>query len=839
MRTVVAFGAIFCIVLAGCDDATVNDDRDGGGGDGGAIDPFKIDGGVPTGDGGSVPDLPQGNFYPPRPSPIAAENMKPGSTGWQLTLPSAGLGAYLDQYGVLPGATVNVHAGATKACPATWELWRLGYYGGTRGRLVASGGPLTVPTAGQEQIDPTTGMITAGWPTTFAITVPADATTGYYLVKLSTSQAQTYAPLVVREATPGAPVVVDIAMNTYQAYNAWGGTSLYDNFRTDWGWAHAYAVSFDRPFLQGDGAGQLFWSDRDFITFAEAQGYDLAYVTDGDLDRDVQLLARRRLAIVQGHSEYWSGAQRAHLEAAVAAGTNLAFFGANDVYWQVRWSTDDRRTLIGYKEFCARDPLFTTSPNDASCRYRDLQTPRPENALLGVMFGEWQATAAPFRISDAGQWLWSGSSATTGALIPGLFGFESDRRYGNGAEPAGVTEVGAAMVENHSAQVSVAQSTMYTAPSGAIIFAAASTDWSRLLAADGMWDARVQHATANLFAKLAGDGTVGASALTPFTLGPPPPTPSYRGGVSVSTLTTSLVQPVAVTTAGNGDAIVADGNRIVRVTPSGAVSVVAGSTTAGYADGPAASAAFFGPRGVAVRGDGAIYVSDSSNHKIRLIANGVVSTVAGVAEGFADGDGNTVAKFDTPMSIAMHPSGVLVVADAWNHRIRAVDGSGRVSTWAGNGTVNVTDGPGAQATFNFPFALAVRGDGSIVVVDAETGLLRLVANDSAHTVSSFWGQLGLSGWRDGDASTSSVMEILAVASRANGETVLVDGATWRIRGLRGGVIDTIAGGATSERVDGAGPSAGFQLPHAAAAAPDGSILVADTGNHALRRIVAP
>ena len=837
MRNAIAFGVFFGIVIVGCKAPSPDDAR--GGSDGGSpTNPFGLDGGVGAmPDAASPPDLPQNNYFPPRPSPIAAENLRPGSTGWQLTLPSAGLEAYLDAYGVLPGATVSVHAGAASATQATWELWRLGYYGGARGRLIASGGPVSVPASTPAQIDPTTGMVSAGWPATFAITVPDDAPTGYYLVKLSTSAAQTYAPLIVREATPGAPVLVDIAIDTYQAYNAWGGTSLYDNSRTDWSPQHAYAVSFDRPFAQGNGAGQLFWSDRDFITFAEAQGYDLGYVTDEDLDRDVQLLAHRRLAVVQGHSEYWTGAQRSHVEAALAAGTNLAFFGANDAYWQVRWSAD-RRSLIGYKEFCAGDPLLLTAPNDASCRFRDLQTPRPENALLGVMFGEWQATAAPFRIADASTWLWRGSSATTGALIPGLFGFESDRRYGNGAEPAGVSEVGSALVENHSAQVSVAQSTIYTAPSGAVVFAAASTDWSRLLAADGMWDARVQQATANLFAQLAGDGTVGAAALTPFALGPPPQQPTYRSGVTVSTWTTSLTQPVAVVAAPNGDAIVADGNRIVRVTPSGAISVIAGSATAGFADGPAASAAFFGPRGVAVRSDGGIYVSDSSNHKIRLIANGTVSTVAGVGEGFCDG-GPGVARFDTPMAIALHPSGVLLVADAWNHRIRAVDAGGNVTTWAGTGAVNVIDGPGAKAAFNFPFALTVRADGSTIVVDAETGLLRLVGNDSAHTVSTFSGELGLPGWQDGPAGASSVMEILGVASRASGETVLVDGATWRIRGLRGSVIDTIAGGATSELVDGAGSAAGFQLPHAVAAAPDGAILVADTGNHALRRIAAP
>src|SRR6185369_7329858 len=111
---------------------------------------------------------------------------------------------------------------------------------------------------------------------------------------------------------------------------------------------------------------------------------------------------------------------------------------------------------------CALDPLMGSAPNAASCRYRDLTTPRPENALIGVMFGEWQMTASPFRVDDESAWLWTGSGATTGAIIPGLYGFESDRRFDNGAEPPGLTELGSAIVENHQAMISVAQTTMYT-----------------------------------------------------------------------------------------------------------------------------------------------------------------------------------------------------------------------------------------------------------------------------------------------------------------------------------------------------------------------------------------
>lgn len=797
-------------------------------------------GGGPThwiaNDGAAATDLlPANAFFPTRASPIVQENQLPGWTGWQLAMPSGGLAAYADATSALPGAMVNVHAAAGAPMSARWELLRLGYYAGARGRLVASGGPVSVPAATPPLLDSSTGMVTAGWPATFALPIPADAPTGYYLIKLCTADAQTYAPLIVREAQPGAPILIDIAVGTYQAYNAWGGTSLYDNRRADFGGPHAYAVSFDRPYAQGNGAGQLFYADRDLITFVEAQGYDVGYVTDQDLDRDPSLLAHRRLLVVQGHSEYWSGTMRANVEAALDDGTSLAFFGANNVYWQVRWSAD-RRSIIGYKDRCAQDPLMASAPEQATCRFRDLATPRPENALVGIMFGEWQATAAPMRISDETAWLWTGTGASTGALVPGLFGFESDRRYANGAEPAGVVELGAALVENHSAEVALAQATLYVAPSGATVFASATTDWSRLLAHDGLWDARMQQATANLFSRLAGDGTLGPSVLQPFTLGPGPVQPAYRAGVTVSTVTSSLTSPVALTVAPNGDAIVVDGNRIVRVTPAGVVSVIAGSASTGFTDGPAATAAFAGPRGVALRSDGGIYMSDSSNHKIRLILNGMVSTVAGVAEGFSDGPA-TVAKLDTPMAIGLHPSGLLLVADAWNHRVRAVDAAGRVSTWAGDGNVNVKDGPGTQAEFNFPFALAVRSDGTALIVDGETGLVRLMANDAAHTVSTFAGQLGRSGWQDGPLASASVMEILAVASRPNGETLLIDGATWRVRALGAGTVDTLAGGATSSPVDGAGASAGFQLPHAAAAAPDGTVLVADTGNHALRRLI--
>src|SRR5205085_2452967 len=158
-----------------------------------------------------------------------------------------------------------------------------GYYGGAQGRKVAEGGPADVPKRTSAVMDPATGAVSANWPAIFRVTVPDDAVTGAYLVKVSSPVGQTWATFVVRERSPAAVILYPMSTNTYQAYNNWGGTSLYANARPDWAYWHAFAVSFDRPY-QNHGSGELLAKDRDFITFAEAQGYDIAYVTDADLD---------------------------------------------------------------------------------------------------------------------------------------------------------------------------------------------------------------------------------------------------------------------------------------------------------------------------------------------------------------------------------------------------------------------------------------------------------------------------------------------------------------------------------------------------------------------------
>jgi sugar lactone lactonase YvrE len=160
----------------------------------------------------------------------------------------------------------------------------------------------------------------------------------------------------------------------------------------------------------------------------------------------------------------------------------------------------------------------------------------------------------------------------------------------------------------------------------------------------------------------------------------------------------------------------------------GNVTTLAGST-AGFADGPAATAQFNFPNGVAVAPNGTVYVADRFNNRIRATnpATGEVTTLAGNGtQGFADGPGNT-AQFNDPTGVAVAPNGTVYVADVINNRIRAINPTtGQVTTLAGNGTVGFADGPGNTAQFNDPTGVAVAAGGTVYVADLSNHRIRAI-----------------------------------------------------------------------------------------------------------------
>jgi sugar lactone lactonase YvrE/murein DD-endopeptidase MepM/ murein hydrolase activator NlpD len=215
---------------------------------------------------------------------------------------------------------------------------------------------------------------------------------------------------------------------------------------------------------------------------------------------------------------------------------------------------------------------------------------------------------------------------------------------------------------------------------------------------------------------------------------------------------------------------------------SAVVSTFAGDGTPGFWNGAAPLARFSDPFGVAVDQTGAVYVTDAgdSNSIRRVDPAGWVGTVTGGIEGFTDGE-SAEARFHTPSGLAIDAEGRLYVADTGNHAIRAVSPHGQVTTFAGDGTPGHEDGEGRAARFNGPVGVAVHPDGSVLVADTYNDRIRRISP--------------------------------------------------------GGFVTTIAGGSEPGYVDGSAADARFDTPCGIAVAPDGTVLVADTGNSAIRAIL--
>ena len=239
-----------------------------------------------------------------------------------------------------------------------------------------------------------------GWPVSHSLEVPDDWRSGYYefalriedqggkFVRRGQRTAESRGFFIVRPSAelrskPASPtdarILLQLATNTYSAYNNWGGYSFYSYHGR--GGLQGHRVSFDRPM-----AGLFDRWELDFVEWAEGAGYALDYCANSDLEWHPELLDNYRLVLSVGHDEYWSAPMRDHLEAYIAAGGNAAFFSGNSVCWRVR-SEDEGRALVCWKQQFNMDPAY------AAGDYADLSTlwsyhlvDRPENELTGVGF---------------------------------------------------------------------------------------------------------------------------------------------------------------------------------------------------------------------------------------------------------------------------------------------------------------------------------------------------------------------------------------------------------------------------------------------------------------------
>ncbi len=306
--------------------------------------------------------------------------------------------------------------------------------------------------------------------------------------------------------------------------------------------------------------------------------------------------------------------------------------------------------------------------------------------------------------------------------------------------------------------------------------------------------------------------------------------PGYADGTGTAA---AFDGPQGIAVDSQGNVYVADtyNHKIRKITPAGVVSTLAGSSQ-GYADGTGAAAQFNSPWGLSVDSQGNVFVADTSNHRIRKITPaGDVSTLAGGSQGYADGAG-AAASFSTPTGVGVDAQGNVYVADNWNDKIRKVTPAGDVSTLAGS-TSGYADGTGTAAKFTLPQGVSVDAAGNVYVADSWNNRIRKIT--PAGEVTTVAGSS--SGFADGTGAAARFWSPQSVSVDAQGNIFVADYGNQKIRVITpGGEVTTLAG-SNSGFADGAATSAQFTYPTGVAVDAQGNVYVADTQNHKIRKIV--
>ncbi len=439
---------------------------------------------------------------------LTIENARPGTTDWriddevpnQFSDPLTGwIEGFADTTSARPGQTVTLYVAADAD---TWhaEAYRMGWYGGNLGRLIWSSDEIERawqfaddPSPTRDGLGNDTKMKVASWAPSLTFTISDDWPPGSYLIKLvaSTGNAH-YVPLTVRRDGAAGSLVVVSAVTTWQAYNPWGGCSLYECFS---GPGRSTVVSFDRPY-----AASYNWGSADFLThelpliaLIEELGIDTAYVTNIDLhtsglgenDELDAVFAGRTALLSTGHDEYYSAAMRDTLERAREAGVNLAFWGSNAVYRHVRLEPngDDKpyRQMPNYR-VADDDPITETDPEQSTVQWRNPPLARPESALIGVQYFAAGVTAA-LRVVNSTNWVFDDVDVRNGSSFKKLVSIEADGLGPADVEPENLEVLASGPVRYLGNEYDHAM-TYYAHDSGAGVFATGTIAWINALDAE-------------------------------------------------------------------------------------------------------------------------------------------------------------------------------------------------------------------------------------------------------------------------------------------------------------------------------------------------------------------
>lgn len=380
------------------------------------------------------------------------------------------LGIYTPNISVVPGETVPLYVGG-KADTFHIDVFRIGHFEGLGGARVARMGPFPVPQLATHHSASETKAVSANWSKSF----PLDTTgwePGFYLVHAVTGNKRIETPLILRSPSVKDKVVVIMSESTVQAYNRWGGRSLYKDANDQFS-GRSFAVNTNRP-LDELGWRLLYSFETPVVRIAEESGVPVAYVSNLDVALDPSILDGAKAIVSTGHDEYWSVPYRDTLARLRDKGTNLAFLGGNAGYWRIRVDDHgpDGKTVTCYKD-ADLDPVKNSRRTTA--RWRDSPHGMPETTVTGMLYDAYPALG-DMKVRDPDFFLFKGTGVREGTTFPGLLAIETDRYYDIESTPRPIQAPTVGEVDCRG-EKTWSTMTYYSTDSGAGVWSVGTMGW--------------------------------------------------------------------------------------------------------------------------------------------------------------------------------------------------------------------------------------------------------------------------------------------------------------------------------------------------------------------------
>lgn len=363
--------------------------------------------------------------------PLATERARRGTSDWHVNRTGSDheVEGFAVPQGGQPGQRVRLFLSSTRR-RVRIEAFRMGWYGAAGARRVWSASEVKLPDQSRSihlvdatrtvsaHWDPVAEVDTGGWPE------------GAYLFRLTAEGgAQRFVPYIVTSADARGRLLLVHSTATWQAYNDWGGYSLYHGPGGTWDYDNrAYVVTADRP-LPLNGADSFLSFDRPVVELVERLGLPVAHTTSAHLHASGDLASQAVAVVSLGHDEYWSPQMRAHVTEARDRGTNVLFLGANACFRRMRFADSPLghdRQVICYKTDYTQDPEYGKHNRWVTNDWREPPAADPESSLTGTFY-EGYPTEAAYTVTDPNFWAFRGVRVAVGERFPGIVGPEYDR----------------------------------------------------------------------------------------------------------------------------------------------------------------------------------------------------------------------------------------------------------------------------------------------------------------------------------------------------------------------------------------------------------------------------